>query len=67
MKKFLINLINEAGNILREAFYTKNSLVNHKGNIDLVTDTDLKLENFITSQIKKRYPDDLIIAEEKYS
>ena len=64
MEKFLKNLIQEAGEILKEAFYKRNSQVSHKGDIDLVTDTDLKLEKFITEQILNAYPKDAVIAEE---
>jgi len=66
METFLKTLIKQAGEILREAFYKKTSQIKHKGNIDLVTDTDIKLEKFITDTILHRFPDDAVIAEENH-
>ncbi len=66
MEIFLKQLIKDAGEILKEGFFKQTSQVRHKGNIDLVTDTDLKLEEFITERIKENYPNDLIVAEENH-
>ncbi len=52
-----------AGAILREAF-GKRTTVTHKGAIDLVTDADRASEAFILAQIKRRFPDHDVLAEE---
>ncbi len=61
--EFAIEVARGAGKILREN-YGKSKEINFKGEIDLVTNVDLQSEKFIISQIKGKYPDDKILAEE---
>jgi myo-inositol-1(or 4)-monophosphatase len=59
----LITIAQEAGAILKEGFYgTKN--VTNKGSKDLVTEFDVKVENFIIEKIKAAFPAYGIVAEE---
>jgi fructose-1,6-bisphosphatase/inositol monophosphatase family enzyme len=54
-----------AGTIIREAFYSQSlKAVNFKGNVDLVTETDKKVEKLVTEKIKNKYPTHLFIGEE---
>jgi myo-inositol-1(or 4)-monophosphatase len=53
-----------AGKILRAAF-GKNFQIDNKGVIDLVTEIDRKSEDFLIEAIRKRFPDHLVITEER--
>jgi myo-inositol-1(or 4)-monophosphatase len=57
------NIARQAGEILRAAYGTEHQ-VNHKGVIDLVTETDLKSEQFILGKIEAQFPDQRMITEE---
>jgi|CZCB01.1.fsa_nt_gi myo-inositol-1(or 4)-monophosphatase len=52
-----------AGDILREA-YDRPRNITYKGEVDLVTETDLTVEAFIISALQERYPDIGVLAEE---
>ena len=52
-----------AGDILRAGF-NKSNQVELKGEIDLVTEVDQKSETYILAEIKNRFPDHKILAEE---
>ncbi len=56
-------LAREAGAILR-AGYSKEHQVNYKGVIDLVTEVDRQSEDFLLGEIRGRFPDHHIFAEE---
>jgi len=59
----LERLAREAGAILR-AGYSKEHQVNYKGVIDLVTEVDHQSEAFLLGEIRGKYPDHHIFAEE---
>jgi myo-inositol-1(or 4)-monophosphatase len=63
MRSFAISVAKEAGKILRDNLDRKFA-VNHKGQIDLVTEIDLLSEKFIKEQIATHYPKHQILAEE---
>jgi myo-inositol-1(or 4)-monophosphatase len=52
-----------AGEILRSGFSAEHQ-VRHKGEIDLVTETDEAAERRIVELIREQYPDDRVLAEE---
>jgi myo-inositol-1(or 4)-monophosphatase len=52
-----------AGEILRAGF-NKSNQIELKGEIDLVTEIDQKSETYIITEIKNRFPDHKIVAEE---
>lgn len=52
-----------AGEILRAGFGEQNH-VQHKGEIDLVTEVDLRSEKYLLDQIGKKFPEHKILAEE---
>jgi myo-inositol-1(or 4)-monophosphatase len=56
-------LAREAGAILR-AGYSKEHQVNYKGVIDLVTEVDRQSEDFLLGEIRGKFPDHHIFAEE---
>ena len=53
----------QAGVILRQGF-GKQHHIHHKGVIDLVTEIDRRSEVFILEQIRSKFPDHQIVAEE---
>jgi myo-inositol-1(or 4)-monophosphatase len=59
----LERLAREAGSILR-AGYNKEHQVNYKGVIDLVTEVDHQSEAYLLGEIRGKYPDHHILAEE---
>jgi len=60
---FAIDLIKEAGKLILENS-NKITEIKHKGVIDLVTNVDLKSEEFIVNKIKENFPKDAVLAEE---
>lgn len=57
------SLARGAGEILRRG-YGQSHTISLKGDIDLVTEIDRQSEAFILDEIRKRFPDDQVIAEE---
>ena len=63
------SLARRAGEILRADFNPRPGFghqlqVDHKGEIDLVTDVDRRSEAFILEEIQRRYPSSRVLAEE---
>uniref|UniRef100_UPI004047C5EB inositol monophosphatase family protein n=1 Tax=Aliarcobacter sp. TaxID=2321116 RepID=UPI004047C5EB len=63
MKEKLIEIIKEAGNILKDGYYSSKD-VTFKAKKDLVTVYDVAVENFLKEKFSKEYPEFNIIAEE---
>ncbi len=66
MDEFLelaVDAVTSAGNLLREGI-DRIAWIEHKGEINLVTEMDVKSENLIKEKIQKRYPGHQILAEE---
>lgn len=62
--KFLVEIVKQAENISREAFTVKRK----GGESDLVTNLDVKIEEFLIGEIKKAYPNfDIVSEEENYN
>lgn len=58
-----VDAAKKAGEIIRKGFYlTKN--VEHKGQVDLVTETDKACEDLIFNHLKQQYPAHKFIGEE---
>ncbi|XP_044981247.1 inositol monophosphatase 3 isoform X2 [Hordeum vulgare subsp. vulgare] len=58
-----VDAAKSAGEIIRKSFYlTKN--VEHKGQVDLVTETDKACEDLIFNHLRMLYPDHKFIGEE---
>ncbi|MBN2421950.1 inositol monophosphatase [Candidatus Woesearchaeota archaeon] len=62
MKEFIIELSKKAGKIALEELETRK--VSYKSEKNLVTNADIKIENFIKSKILEKYPLHSIISEE---
>lgn len=63
MRDSIINIVKEAGKIVQGSFY-KGCTVSEKSPKDLVTNTDIVVENYIRRNILKLYPDVSIYGEE---
>lgn len=59
--EFLIDIVKKAEEISKEVFTVKIK----GGESDLVTNLDVKIEEFLIAQIKKNYPEFDIVSEEK--
>jgi len=64
---FAEELAREAGEIIRAAFSSANKVVDFKGQIDLVTETDKAVESMVIGAIRGRYPTHMFVAEESVS
>ncbi|MGH9945548.1 MAG: inositol monophosphatase family protein [Pyrinomonadaceae bacterium] len=64
MLNFAIQTAREAGRILAERFGRVSLRVEHKGDIDLVTEADLAAEQLIVERVRSYYPRHSILAEE---
>lgn len=58
-----IDLARQAGALLREG-YDQVTEVNYKGEIDLITEFDLRSEQLLVKGIQQAFPNDAILAEE---
>ncbi len=58
-------LVLEAGELIHQAYYNKEPEFDHKGDIDLVTETDLQSEELILKRIRENFPGDGILTEEQ--
>jgi len=63
MLEKLISLVIEAGMILKEGYHGSKS-VKYKGEVDLLTQYDLKIENFLKENLQKEFKEYRIVAEE---
>ena len=64
MLEFAIETAREAGRVLAERFGRVSLDVQHKGDIDLVTESDLAAERLILERIRSYYPRHHVLAEE---
>ena len=63
MKKLLVEIIKEAGEILKEGYYQAKE-VNFKAKKDLVTQYDVGIENFLKAKFEEAFQSFNVIAEE---
>ena len=59
----IMSIAKEAGEILKEGFYGSKNVTN-KGSKDLVTEYDVRVEDFIIDRVQKQFPGYGIVAEE---
>jgi myo-inositol-1(or 4)-monophosphatase len=63
--QYLMLMVPQAGNMLREAFYKDKKTASKEGNYaDLVTKTDVQIQNTIINCLKDKYKDHKFIGEE---
>jgi myo-inositol-1(or 4)-monophosphatase len=60
------DLAHRAGELI-QAGYGKLERIEHKSRRDVVTEIDVRSEDLILSEIRRRYPDDALLAEESGS
>ena len=61
--EFAIGLARRAGEII-QAGYGNLERIEHKSRRDVVTDVDVRSEDLVISEIRRRYPQDALLAEE---
>ena len=62
---WLRNLALRAGTVLHDASLRHRDLrVDHKGRVDLVTETDLEIQDLLLTELRDAFPDDRMVAEE---
>ncbi|XP_043475398.1 inositol monophosphatase 1-like [Leptopilina heterotoma] len=59
-----MNIVRDAGQILRESINGRKTVKEKLSNWDLVTEYDQKIEDIIIGRVKKEYPNHKFIAEE---
>jgi myo-inositol-1(or 4)-monophosphatase len=64
MLETIKKIIKQAGKIAIADYNASDKIIHHKGAIDIVTQTDLKIEDFLKSKILKNYPDHDLLMEE---
>ncbi|NQV16948.1 MAG: inositol monophosphatase [Armatimonadetes bacterium] len=64
MLEFIKKIALEAGEIIRHAYYKPETHIEYKGDIDILTETDLQCEEHIIKRILDRFPNDTILTEE---
>ena len=64
MIEFIKQIAREAGKIIKTDYDKAETDIIHKGNIDLVTQTDLQCDKLLRERISEKFPDDCIIIEE---
>ncbi|CAN0890856.1 Stromal 70 kDa heat shock-related protein, chloroplastic [Linum grandiflorum] len=65
-KEFLetaVDAAKKAGEVIRKGFY-QTKQVEHKGTVDLVTETDKACEDLVFNLLKEKYPTHMFIGEE---
>lgn len=63
MLEEIIDIVKEAGEIAKEG-YEKNKEIDFKTEVDLVTQYDIKIEQFLTKRLQQEFEDFEIIGEE---
>lgn len=63
-REYLLKLAPKAGEILRKYFVSRNFTTTSKGEVDVLTQADAEVENFIISNIKAKFPLCPILGEE---
>lgn len=64
--RFIIECVSESGKIQKK-YFGKTVKIEHKGDINLVTNVDLECQEKIISMIRSHFPDDDILSEEDKS
>ena len=66
MLKQISDVVLEAGDIVNSGFHSAKN-IKHKGEVDLVTEYDVRTENFLKEKLQKMFPSFTIVGEETYS
>lgn len=63
-REFLLKLAPKAGEILRRYFISRDFTTTSKGGVDVLTQADKEVEDFLIENIKKQFPNLPILGEE---
>lgn len=63
-RRYLINVVHQAGKILEKYFNSKSLATKSKGGSDFVTEADLKVDEFLREKIAARFPNSSFLTEE---
>lgn len=63
----ILQLVKQAGSIIREKIYQRKDVLTKSCDVDLVTEWDQKVEKLLIDGISSRYPDHRFIGEESTS
>ena len=66
MLKQISDVVLEAGNIVSSGFHSAKT-IKHKGAVDLVTEYDVRTENFLKEKLQKLFPTFTIVGEETHA
>ena len=66
MLKQISDIVLEAGNIVSNGFHSAKT-IKHKGEVDLVTEYDVRTENFLKEKLQKIFPTFTIVGEETHA
>jgi fructose-1,6-bisphosphatase/inositol monophosphatase family enzyme len=61
-----LEMAKEAGALLQNAWDNREFIIEHKGKVDLVTETDKQIEDFLMQKIKSKYPNHRFVGEETF-
>lgn len=64
-RDFLLTLLPTAGQILRRYYHAEVLPQKRKGEIDIVTVADMKVDEFLYRQLQREYPDVPVLSEER--
>jgi len=60
----VVKVAKEAGKLILKGYHATETNVQHKGIVDLVTDTDKSVEAYVIGELTKVYPESSFLAEE---
>lgn len=63
-REYLLKLVPQAGDILRQYFITGEFTSRSKGGVDLLTQADTEVDKFLRENIRKQYPQTSLLTEE---
>ncbi len=64
VRKYLVDLVPQAGEILRKYFESGEFTQKSKGGVDFLTQADEEVDAFLVKNIKRQYPDTHFLTEE---
>lgn len=63
-REYILKITLEAGEVLKKYFTTRNFTSRSKGGVDLLTQADKEVDDFLRNSIKKHFPKCEVMAEE---
>ena len=63
-RKYLVEIVTEAGQIIKKYFVSRDFTQRSKGGVDFMTQTDEEVDAFLLEKIRKQYPQTNFLTEE---